>query len=133
MQLLIADADFRAEAEFKSVRKPCRSVDVYARRVHMILEIPRFFIIFRHDSLGVSRTIRIDMRDRFRTVSDDLYRQDQIVVFRFPVGLFRMLEQISVFRHSASFQNTVGLLTAAQLHALFCKRLCSREEISVYE
>src|SRR6266404_9603978 len=59
------DADFRAEAEFAAVGKLRRCVMQHDRRIDLVEKFARGGLVLRHDRIGVTRTVVVNMRDRF--------------------------------------------------------------------
>src|SRR6266852_4589928 len=51
------DADFRAEAEFAAVGELGRGVMQHDRRIDLVEELAGGACIFRHDRIGVMRTV----------------------------------------------------------------------------
>src|SRR3982074_3615732 len=58
------DPDFRAEAEFAAVGELGRCVMQHDRRIHFVEKPAGGGCIFRHDRIGVMRTVVVNMRDR---------------------------------------------------------------------
>src|ERR1700716_727414 len=81
------DPDFRAEAEFAAVGKLGRCVMQHDRRIDLVEKFARDGFVFRHDRIGVLRTVVMNMRDRFLDAVDHFGGDDRVLVFGIPVVL----------------------------------------------
>src|SRR6476469_8688472 len=55
------DADFRAEAEFAAIGELGRCVMQHDRRIDLVEKFARRGYVFRHDRVGVVRTVVVNM------------------------------------------------------------------------
>src|ERR1700686_1677360 len=85
VKLTGGDADFRAEAEFAAVGELGRRVMQHDRRIDLVEEFAGGAGIFRHDPIGVMRTVVMNMRDRLVDAVDHLRGDDRVLIFGIPV------------------------------------------------
>src|SRR5690606_19975123 len=82
VQLLRADPELRAEAEFEPVGEARGSVVVYGRRIDLLQEAAGIVAVFSDDALGMLRAEPVDMAKRLVQPVDDAHVQNKIVIFR---------------------------------------------------
>ena len=95
MQLVVRDADLRAQAVFEAVGEARRCVDHHRGRVDFAQEAHRVRVVLRDDGVRVLRRIRVDVLDGRIDAVDDLHGEDRRQVFRAPV-LFRRGHEVRV-------------------------------------
>lgn len=81
MKLLGADTDLCSKAKFKAVGKAGGSVYIYAGRVHLTQEFLRDGFILRHNGVGMSRIVLINMGDCLLRRTHGFYGNNQVKVF----------------------------------------------------
>src|SRR6266436_8847246 len=77
--------DFRAEAEFAAVGELGRRVMQHDRRIDLVEKLAGGACIFRHDRIGVMRTVIVNMHDRLVDAVDHLRGDDGVLIFGIPV------------------------------------------------
>ncbi len=87
VRLVGADADFGAEAVSKTVRKTSGSVPEDSGRIHFVQKSPRIRFVFRHDAVGVSGSVLMNMIDRFVETVNGLHIHDQVKIFGSETGI----------------------------------------------
>ena len=65
MEFLGTDADFRAEAKFKAIRKTSGCIDVDRSRINLLLKTACIGIITRTDGLRMFGAVAVVMFERF--------------------------------------------------------------------
>src|SRR5262245_32676006 len=90
--LVRADADLGAHAEFAAIGETGGSIPIDRRRIDLKQELPRVLLAFCDDAIGMRRTVAIDVVDRGAYVIHDAYVKDVIIIFCGPVLLRRDLE-----------------------------------------
>src|SRR5262249_12189044 len=78
VRLVRADADFSAESVSKAVCKTSGSVPKDSGRIHFVQKSPRIRFISRHDAVGVSGSVRMNMIDGFVETVNGLHIHDQV-------------------------------------------------------
>src|SRR5438094_9960918 len=78
VRLVGAAADSSAEAVSKTVRKTSGSVPENSGRIHFVQKSPRIRLVFRHDAVGVSGSVLMNMIDRIFETVNGLHIHDQV-------------------------------------------------------
>src|SRR5690606_27821389 len=87
VELVGADADLRAEAEFEAVVEPRAGVDHHRRRIDLPDEPLRRGQVPGDDRVRVARAVTVDVFDRGRQIRHDLYRQNPVEIFSLEILL----------------------------------------------
>src|SRR6478735_7942571 len=88
------DADLGAEAEFATVGELRRCVVQHDRRIDFVEEFLRGMSVFRHDRIGVTRAVIVNMRDRLVEPVNDACCDDRVLIFGVPVFVGRGLHPV---------------------------------------
>ena len=124
MKLLGADSNLGAEAEFKTIGKACRSIDIYGSRINTIQEFSGAVVIFCNDCFGMTCIIPVYMFDGILHGVYLFYGQNIVQIFHSPVffcGCFKVRYY------------SCGLLIGADFHLLFIQPLFQkRQEVFCY-
>ncbi|ABA49903.1 hypothetical protein BURPS1710b_3448 [Burkholderia pseudomallei 1710b] len=98
VQLVVRDADLRAEPELEAVREARRRVHHHTRRIDFAQEAHRAVVILGDDRIGVMRAVLVDVFDRGVDAVDDLDREHRREIFGAPVFVGRVDERTDARR-----------------------------------
>src|SRR5260370_12228673 len=85
VKLTRSDSDFRAEAEFAAVGELGRRVMQHDRRIDLVEKFAGGAGIFRHDRIGVMRTVIVNVRDHLVDAVHHLAAHDPVLTSGIPL------------------------------------------------
>ena len=86
MKFIRADSDLRAETEFTAIRETGGGIPIDGRGIHLAQKLFRCRFVTRDDAIAVMRTELSDVRDGLVRRINHPESENEIEVFRRPIG-----------------------------------------------